>query len=243
MQQRARKIGDKQERRQAILTAAWTAFLATSYESVTMAGVASQVGLAKGTLYLYFRTKEELFLALVMEQLAAWFDAVDAALPQIGSGHVDDVAQLIGDSLRARHGLTRLLAILSTVLEQNVSVDAALHFKQMLLLHLGQTGQRLETCLPRLEPGDGAHVLLRIHALIVGLQHLADPAPVVRHVMEQPGMQVFQIDFERELAECVQALLHGLYWKTEAEQHEVSGDGRDRIRGWKGGAPTARQWG
>ena len=37
-------------------------FLQTNYEAVTIAAVAQESGLAKGTVYLYFKTKEELFL-------------------------------------------------------------------------------------------------------------------------------------------------------------------------------------
>ena len=66
---RARNTEDKQQRRQAILDVAWALFQETSYAAVTMNGVAERAGLAKGTMYLYFKTKEELFLTLQIAQL------------------------------------------------------------------------------------------------------------------------------------------------------------------------------
>ncbi len=45
-----------------------------------MAELAARAGLAKGTLYLYYRTKEEVFLAVALDQLGGWLDALDAVL-------------------------------------------------------------------------------------------------------------------------------------------------------------------
>src|SRR4051812_20513013 len=70
----------KEERRQDILTTAWQLFQTTSYEAVTIARVAEFVGLAKGTIFLYFKTKEALFLALLEQQLGSWFTSVHAGL-------------------------------------------------------------------------------------------------------------------------------------------------------------------
>jgi hypothetical protein len=50
---------------------------------------------------------------------------------------------------------------------------------------------------------------VRIDALVIGLQHLADPAPVVREVLGEPGMELFKVDFVRELAGALRALLGG----------------------------------
>jgi AcrR family transcriptional regulator len=53
-------------RRQAILDAALTVFAAQGYEAARLDDVAARAGVAKGTLYLYFKDKEEaLFEELV----------------------------------------------------------------------------------------------------------------------------------------------------------------------------------
>ncbi len=62
IQQRAYSNEQKHQRRKDILSAAAELFKNRRYEQVTMADIAKQSGVAKGTLYVYFRTKEELFL-------------------------------------------------------------------------------------------------------------------------------------------------------------------------------------
>ena len=53
------------ERRRAILDAARAALATRDYHAVTMDDVARAAGVAKGSVYLYFPTKERLFEAMV----------------------------------------------------------------------------------------------------------------------------------------------------------------------------------
>jgi AcrR family transcriptional regulator len=208
---RARQDGQKQERRQAILEAAWGIFQQSTYEAVTMEAVARETGLAKGTLFLYFHTKEELFLAVIEQQLAEWFAAVNEKLAQLASpADRTQVVALMADSLRERAGFTRLLAILSTVLEQNVTYASALAFKRHLLGWMLQTGAELERCLPFLKAGQGAHLLMQSQAIVVGLWHLCDSAPVVKQVLALPELRAFEVDFDQEFRQLLTALLDGL---------------------------------
>lgn len=53
------------EKREGILRAAYEAFAGRDFHQVLMEDVSSRAGVGKGTLYRYFPTKEELFLATV----------------------------------------------------------------------------------------------------------------------------------------------------------------------------------
>src|SRR3712207_3851108 len=99
---RARSDEDKQERRGAILTTAWRMYTREpSFAAFTMAALAKEAGLAKGTLYLYFRTKEALFLALLESGFDAWFDVIDARLNAgDGAWAPEDAADAIVRSVR-----------------------------------------------------------------------------------------------------------------------------------------------
>lgn len=54
------KIVDREAKRQAILAAAIAVFAEKGYHSTKMADIAQKAEMGKGTLYEYFRTKEEL---------------------------------------------------------------------------------------------------------------------------------------------------------------------------------------
>jgi AcrR family transcriptional regulator len=210
--QRARNADEKQQRRQSLIEATRELFEQTSYEAVTMAGVAEKVGLAKGTVFVYFKTKEELFLALQEQLLQEWFEEVDRRLAGLAeNASIEQVAEVLCQSVQQRSSLTRLLAILHTTLEQNIDFATTLRFKQFLRAHLLTTGGLLEKTLPFLTTGQGAQVLLRIDALIIGLEHLAKPGPMVQQVLAQtPDLQLFAINFYQELFVTLQTLLYGM---------------------------------
>ena len=70
-------------RRAEIVEAARFLFQTQEYEKVTMQAVMERLGIAKGTIYHHFQSKEELLEAvvenIVAEQIARMHQVVDAA--------------------------------------------------------------------------------------------------------------------------------------------------------------------
>jgi AcrR family transcriptional regulator len=62
-----RREGRKQDRRQAIIEAARSSFLEHGYAGTSMSGLLKTLGGSKATLWGYFRSKEELFAAVIEE--------------------------------------------------------------------------------------------------------------------------------------------------------------------------------
>lgn len=210
-QQRARSDHDKQQRRQGILDAALALYHERPFASFAMADVAAASGLAKGTLYLYFQTKEELFLALLEQLLDAWFAELNAALD--GDDTPWDSARgadLICTTLERRVALTRLLPIGASVLEHNIPLATARAYKERLLRWVADSGPRLERRMRFLQPGDGAWVLFQVHALVVGLGQMADPAAVAREVLAEEHMAPLRVDFGPAFRRALATLLRGL---------------------------------
>jgi AcrR family transcriptional regulator len=210
--QRARSEEEKRERRDSILETALAMYeREPSYSGFTMAALAKEAGLAKGTLYLYFTHKEEVFLALVGTLFEEWFDDVDGRLERgRGEWNAERAAEAVLASVRGRVTLVRLLSILPAIVEQNVEMDAALAFKRRELERCLETGGRLEGRLKFLRPGQGGRLMMHLHAMVIGVWQLAEPSPVVRRVMEQPGMEPARLDFERDLHTLLLALLRGM---------------------------------
>jgi AcrR family transcriptional regulator len=208
---RARSTDAKLSRRTHILDAAVGFLEQADLHQITIASVATQAGIAKGTVYLYFRTKEELFLGALERLLEAWYNELDGALAG-GQGWLSAsaLAELITASLTRRSLLRRLLALLGPVLEHNLDAERALRFKWRVAGRLASTGALLERRTVFLRPGDGPRLLLQLQALAAGLQSLAEPAPAVRDVLSAPGLESLRLEFDRDYRSSVRALLTGL---------------------------------
>lgn len=83
---RERRKRERTERREQILEAAEQVFLERGLSGTTMEEVASRAELSKGTLYLYFKSKDELYLATANRQLAEMVSRFEAALEAGGTG-------------------------------------------------------------------------------------------------------------------------------------------------------------
>lgn len=206
---RARKEEDKLARREAILAVASRSLGRRQYASVTMAEIAERCGVAKGTLYLYFGTKEELFLAALALEIASWFDEIGVELLAKGRTDPRTFAEVVARTLVARATLIDLLPLLHTVLEQNIDGETALRFKRMLRDKLVAGAAVVERALP-LQHGDGVRLLLRTHALVVGLRQMSDPPPAIAEVLARPELHPLQIDFATELLDSLTALVRGM---------------------------------
>ncbi len=216
-QRRAMSDAQKQTRRAAILAAAARIYAERDYADITMAEVASAAHVVKGTLYLYFPSKESLFLALLGEQLDEWLATLRSGLAEIAADEaaIERVVALFDATLAERPTLTRLTAILYSILEHNVDVATMRDFKQRRREHLQATGIYLEQTLPFLTPqGGGMDVLLQCHVLVVGLRSVSDSTPVVREVIQAPDFALFAVDFRAYLSRMLRALLWGMAAQT-----------------------------
>ncbi len=73
---------DSDERQEQILSAAAVVIVRLGYDKTTMGDIADEAGVSRGTVYLYFRGKEELFEALLyrewMQYSRTWLDLVES---------------------------------------------------------------------------------------------------------------------------------------------------------------------
>lgn len=67
----SRREERRDERRDGILDVARDCFLAEGYAATSMSTIAARLGGSKGTLYNYFKSKEDLFAAVVQRQCSA----------------------------------------------------------------------------------------------------------------------------------------------------------------------------
>ena len=73
-----RKEREREQRRSDILNAARTVFALSGLQGASMDKIAAQAELAKGTLYLYYRNRDEMLLALMAEDLENLTKQIDA---------------------------------------------------------------------------------------------------------------------------------------------------------------------
>jgi TetR/AcrR family fatty acid metabolism transcriptional regulator len=92
------------DKHQQIIDAAIRVFARAGYYNSRVSDIAREAGIASGTIYLYFKTKDEILVTLFREKMAEWVAHVRKEI----AGVTDPVARI-----------RRLVALHFTVLEAN----------------------------------------------------------------------------------------------------------------------------
>ncbi len=205
---RAIALEDKEVRRQAILDAAERLFVRHPDRMANVAEVAEAARLAKGTVYLYFPSKEEMLLALHERQVAQFFARLMARLMRPGTVDFDDIFPITRKHLIRRPGYLALTSRCFGLMDREIPVGAAIAFKARIAATLTAAGAELERHFG-LPNGEGVTVLLHSYGLIVGLWQLLHPNERFGKALDSPALRALKRDYEREIETALRSLWSG----------------------------------
>lgn len=202
---RARNAEEKQQRRTEILKAAERLWENAPYAELSMNQVAREAKLAKGTLYLYYDTKEELFLSLLSEHVQDWFSDLIALLRQQPVTTADELATVLLMSSDRYISLRRLSLLLNTVLDRNIKAESALEFRRLIRRNIYELSQLLN-----LPPQNTMEIVAHFYALMIGW-HQTGETPSIIYSTSDTEIFFHRPDFSQQLELAVRAVLQKLY--------------------------------
>lgn len=200
----------KQARPGELLAAALDLFVEKGYAATRVEEVAARAGVSKGTLFLYFPSKEELFKAVVRENISGRMVEWNAAFESF-QGPTADMIRLLARSWWERIGMTGASGITKLVLSEAGAFPEIAAFYQQEVIEPGR--DILRRLLKRgIERGEfrPVHIEYAVHSLIAPLifltmwQHSLGPCCASAQQIEP----IEFIDAELDL------LLNGLHTKS-----------------------------
>lgn len=201
---RARDGDQKLARKQTLMDAGWQLFLVHG-QMPSVSQVVQAAGLAKGTFYIYFKTKEELFLELMSGALSEFFQELNESLSQTDID-LERYVDLFARKFHKDHMLIKLGALMAGVLEQNTEEDAVKKFKMNLVCQLKNAAHTLHQRFPVIEEKLAARMILRSYAVLLGVAQLIPSTPIQTRLMEDPALEVLALDYSEEAKAILRAL-------------------------------------
>ena len=192
--QRARSAEQKAHRRREVLEAAEAYFLEVGYETFSMSKLAKKIGLAKGTLYLYFQTREELFLTLYEQSLIRWSqifidDLSDSMTSKVYSQKLFSTASADGTFIP-------LLIRLEHMIEHNVATPRLINSKQVFINQVEVLAEVTSNSL-RLSKAQATEVVKTMGVLLIGATQ-GDQGPSLDHETLPEDVQNLIVSFSSE---------------------------------------------
>ena len=158
-------------RRQEILSHVAELLCARRYYEISVQDIADHVGIAKGTFYFYFETKEEVFWELLTQNLNTLTMETIMAIRHL-AGNVDHALILeVLISLTRNHWQTmRHLPLLHTVLSETVEPSKLFIFHQQLKIKRDQIAIELYQATPFFDTERQAQLFVNsLYAELVGI--------------------------------------------------------------------------
>jgi TetR/AcrR family transcriptional regulator len=200
----------KDARPQELLAAALNQFVERGYAGTRLEDVAKSAGVSKGTLYLYFANKEELFKAVVRENISGQFPQWNARF-EAYEGSTADLVRLFLTQWWETVGNSPISGIVKLMMSEASNFpDLAAFYEQEVIEPGSQLIQRI---LQRgVERGE-----LRATDPVYGVYSLLAPMIFLnlwKHGRGSCGDARVQLDPQQYIASQVQTILYGLSIQT-----------------------------
>lgn len=210
--QRARSADAKQQREEAILTAAAELGASRGIRGVTLTDIAAAVGMHKSAMLRYFETRELIFLRLTALGWRDWSAGLLERLRGMAPDSVSetDIATAFAETLVARPMFCDLLAQAPLNLERNVSLESVRSFKLVTLSEVTAISAELMRLLG-LDSRQCVDVIATATSLAGALWQMATPGPEVMELYRSdPRLAHAVVEVGPRLVRVLSALLAGL---------------------------------
>lgn len=104
--------------------------MSAPYGKITLTTIAEKLGWSRANLYKYVTTKEEIFLEISSDKMAAYYSSLLSAFPEGNNFSAPVIAEVWSGILNAHQDCLRYVSYLNPIIETNVTVERLVIFKK-----------------------------------------------------------------------------------------------------------------
>lgn len=116
-------------RKEEIINACEKLYRTMSFKEITIKEIGNVVTFSRTSIYNYFETKEEIFLALLKREYDAWVLELQKIIEKNENLDDEQLAKAIAKSVDHRHQLLKILSMNHYDLEENSRIELLVEFK------------------------------------------------------------------------------------------------------------------
>ena len=120
-------------RREEIINACEKLYEVMSFKEVTIKEISKYTSFTRPSIYNYFSTREDIFLALLQREYEAWIRYLEAVKPTSAEKTASGFAGMLAESLSTRPILLKLLAMNQFDMEEHRDVRCLAEFKSVCM--------------------------------------------------------------------------------------------------------------
>lgn len=194
-------------RREEIINACEKLYKTMSFKEITIKEIGNVTSFTRTSIYNYFETKEEIFLALLKREYDLWVNDLNGLIENNESMSADDFADALARSLESRKQLLKLLSMNHYDMEENSRKENLTEFK----VSYGNALKAVKDCLDKffkdMSESDKQDFIYTFFPLMFGIYPYAVVTDKQQAAMTEAGVEYTYMSIYDITYNCIKRLL------------------------------------
>lgn len=156
-------------RKEEIISAAESLYQKKGFKDITIQDIARETSFTRTSIYNYFETKEEIFMALLQKEYERWVEELDTVIKTHTEMGRDDVADVLAVSLENRKLLLKLMSMNHFDMEENSRLERLVEFKVSYCASIKAVGRLLQKFCTDMSDGDRQDFIYSFFPFVYGI--------------------------------------------------------------------------
>ena len=196
-------------RREEIINACEKLYQTMSFKEITIKEIGNVTSFTRTSIYNYFQTKEEIFLALLQREYELWIASLKEKMEQAETMTKDEFADMMAHSLEARAQLLKIMSMNHYDMETGSRPEHLAAFKVVYGESIRTVTAGLNKYFPDMAVSEKQNFLYTFFPFMFGIYPYTYVTEKQRTAMEKANvnyvfMTIYEITFN-----CVKRLLNG----------------------------------
>ena len=184
-------------KREEIVDACEQLYQTTSFKEITLKEISKITSFSRPTIYNYFETKEEIFLALFKREYDRWNEDLQSIYEENERLTKAQLAEKIAQSLAGRDQLLKLLSMNNFDMEANSRQEFLTSFKESYGGSLRRMSRLLTKFCPDMSVSDMQNFIYIFFPFMFGIYPYTEVTEKQKTAMEEAGINyVYQTVYE-----------------------------------------------
>lgn len=194
-------------REDEIINACEKLYQTMSFKDITLKEISAQTSFTRTSIYNYFQTKEEIFLALLQREYELWNAELEKIMTEFPALTKSGFADKLAGSLENRAQLLKIMSMNHYDLESNSRPERLAEFKVAYGNSLRIVMRCLEQYFPKMPIAEKQRFVYTFFPFMFGIYPYTFVTEKQRTAMEQAGVNYAFMTIKEIVYNCVIGLL------------------------------------
>ena len=197
-------------RREEIVNACAVLYETMGFKEITIRDIGEKTSFTRTSIYNYFQTKEEIFLALFQREYETWRVDLEAVLHGHDRMSIEEFSDALARTLERRELLLKLLSVNLYDMEATSLSIRLLAFKTAYGDSLGAVTRCLEKFFPQMAEGDIQRFIYGFFPFLFGVYPYTSVTDKQREALREARVSAATLSIYEIARTLIETLLRGL---------------------------------